>query len=318
MSTSRVVCISHGEDADGLVSAALIKRVKDAQVILSTYDDLPQALADIHHSIDELYITDLNLRESVIPEVLRIAEICKVILIDHHPAEEGTLDQIKEAGVTVYHSPRDCAAVLVYDYFKEDLGREPGRLAAYAAWADQFEDGPIAVSLLNEYDRQTVQAEGLMLAFAITRTQDSEFRMQIMEDLTAMAFPHRIKGVPEASWEHMENIAKMIEVIPEKATVYGNLAHLEMNDETPIGTVANLITDALGVRVGLCYKQKNSDMVNVSIRSKRGFTYHLGHITRRLAREMGGYGGGHKRASGASLPLLSIEEFIKELEKEIV
>ena len=317
MTAPRIVCISHGEDADGLTSAALIKRVKNADIILATYDDLPEALESIQEPTDELYITDLNLREAVIPEVIRIASFCNVTLIDHHPAGKGTLKKIEDAGVRVIHSPKDCAAVLVYNHFREELGREPGRLAAYASWADQFEDGPIAEQLLNEYDRQTVQAEGLMLAFAITRTQKSDFRMRVMNELTDLAFPHRIQGVPEASREHMEDMAKTIEEIPKQATIYGNLAYLMVKDETPIGTVANLITDALGVRVGLCYRQKSEDMVNISIRSRRGFNYHLGDITRRIAREKGGYGGGHKRASGASLPLSSIDDFIMELEKEI-
>jgi single-stranded DNA-specific DHH superfamily exonuclease len=317
MTTPRIVCISHGEDADGLTSAALIKRVKNADIILATYDDLPEALESIQEPTDELYITDLNLREAVIPEVIRIASFCNVTLIDHHPAGKGTLKKIEDAGVRVIHSPKDCAAVLVYNHFREELGREPGRLAAYASWADQFEDGPIAEQLLNEYDRQTVQAEGLMLAFAITRTQKSDFRMRVMYELTDLAFPHRIQGVPEASREHMEDMAKTIEEIPKQATIYGNLAYLMVKDEIPIGTVANLITDALGVRVGLCYRQKSEDMVNISIRSRRGFNYHLGDITRRIAREKGGYGGGHKRASGASLSLSSIDDFIMELEKEI-
>lgn len=317
MSSSQVICISHGEDADGLISAALIKRIKDAKIILATYDNLPEIFKEIKPPVMELYICDLNLREVVIPEVLRISKFCKITYIDHHPAEEGALDRIREAGITVYHSPLDCAAVLTYDYFREELGREPGRLAAYASWGDQFEDGPIATKLLNEYDRQMVQIEGLMLCYAISRIQNEDFRKGIINELSNLAFPHRIEGVPEAAVAHMEDVSKVIEMLPEKATVYGNLAYLRMDDDTPVGTVANLITDSIGVPVGLCYREKNDELANISIRSRRGYNFHLGNITRSIAREKKGYGGGHKRASGASIPLEHVMSFIKELNKAI-
>ena len=317
MSASQVICISHGEDADGLTSAALIKRIKDAKIVLATYDNLPEIFQKIQPPVEELYICDLNLREVVIPEVLRISEFCNITYIDHHPAAEGALDRIREAGVTVYHSPLDCAAVLVYDYFREELGREPGRLAAYASWGDQFEDGPIATKLLNEYDRQMVQIEGLMLCYAITRTQNEEFRMGIVEELKNLAFPHRIEGVPEAALAHMENVSKLIEMLPKKAKIVGNLAYLKMEDETPVGTVANLITDSIGVPVGLSYREKGKDLANISIRSRRGYDFHLGTITRRIANEKQGYGGGHKRASGASIPLAQVMSFIEELNRAI-
>ncbi len=78
MSSSQVICISHGEDADGLTSAALIKRIKDAKIILATYDNLPEIFKEIKPPVMELYICDLNLREVVIPEVLRISNFCKI------------------------------------------------------------------------------------------------------------------------------------------------------------------------------------------------------------------------------------------------
>ena len=141
--------------------------------------------------------------------------------------------------------------------------------------------------------------------------------MGIVEELTNLAFPHRIEGVPEAALAHMENVSKLIEMLPKKATVVGNLAYLKMEDETPVGTVANLITDSIGVPVGLSYREKSKDLANVSIRSRRGYDFHLGTITRRIAKEKQGYGGGHKRASGASIPLKHVISFIEELNKAI-
>lgn len=62
---------------------------------------------------------------------------------------------------------------------------------------------------------------------------------------------------------------------------------------------------------------KNNDIANISVRSRRGYDFHLGTITRKLAWEKGGYGGGHKRASGASIPQENIMSFIEDLNKAI-
>ncbi|MDH5201488.1 MAG: DHH family phosphoesterase, partial [Candidatus Bathyarchaeota archaeon] len=110
---------------------------------------------------------------------------------------------------------------------------------------------------------------------------------------------------------------EMIARLPAAATRLGRLAYVEAEGEEPIGTVANLIVDALGVEVGLCYKVKAGSRVSVSLRSRRGLAFHLGEITRRVAVRRGGFGGGHKRASGASLPLQSLEGFIGDVAVEL-
>jgi single-stranded DNA-specific DHH superfamily exonuclease len=112
-------------------------------------------------------------------------------------------------------------------------------------------------------------------------------------------------------------MAELIESLASSATRLGEMAYFEAPAGTPIGTVAGLITDALGVDVGLSYTKKGGSLVNISIRSRRGLLFHLGEITRRIAKAQGGFGGGHKRASGASLPLEGLEGFIVSLEEEL-
>jgi len=45
MSPPAVVVISHGEDADGITCAALIRRMKAARPILVNYDDLKETIS---------------------------------------------------------------------------------------------------------------------------------------------------------------------------------------------------------------------------------------------------------------------------------
>jgi oligoribonuclease NrnB/cAMP/cGMP phosphodiesterase (DHH superfamily) len=289
MTGIRSVCISHGEDADGLTCASLLRRLNGARPLLATYDDLEDVLKSVVAPLDEVYICDLNVREGLVDEVIRIRGFAAVTLIDHHPPSEGILERLAEAGVT---------------HFREELGRQAGRLAAYAAWADQFEDGPIATLLLREYDRQLVQNEGLILAHAVINRPTEEFRRLVIDALSALKFPHRVPEILEAATDQLEYKAALIEALGEVATKKGNI-------------VAGLLLDAMGTYVGVCYVEKGSGLVNISLRSRRGFSFHLGEITNRIARNQGGFGGGHKRASGASIPQKGLEGFLRDFEEEL-
>ena len=317
MTSATTLCISHGEDADGLICAAYMRLLKDATLVLATYDELKDALKGVEPPFEEIYICDMNLRKDLMEEIERIRGFASITLVDHHPTEGGILERLREMGVTVVHETRDCASVLLYDQYRDELGRGAGRLAAYGAWADQFEDGPIATTLLREYDRQFAQLEGLMLAYALTRDHTLEFTGPIVEGLSRLDYPHQIRGVHETALKHLEEMAEIVEALPEICTTLNVLAYCESPEGKPIGTVAGLIVDALGTMVGLCYVVKDDGRVNISLRSKRGLDYHLGETTREIAEKVGGFGGGHKRASGASIPPSSLERFIREFDAKL-
>ena len=176
MSFTKAFCISHGEDSDGLICVALLRRIKDVSYNLVTYDDFEMALASLKPPTKELYICDLNIRKALVKEIKRVNRFAKIFVFDHHPTVEGVLQNLREAGVEVIHDTKDCASVLLYDYYKNELGFEAGRLAAYAAWSDQFEDGPIASKLIRNYDRQLVQHEALILTHTLAQEQTEAFK----------------------------------------------------------------------------------------------------------------------------------------------
>lgn len=310
-------CVSHGEDADGLICAALLRRHRDASTMLITYDDLLDLLRSVEPTVEELYICDLNVREELVDEILRIRGFADITVVDHHPTREGVMGRLKLAGVTVVHSLLDCASALLYDHFRNKLGREAARLAAYAAVSDQFEDGPIASELLSGLDRQFVQHEALILAHALHRETTSGFRSLVVEELSRFSYPHRIEGVVEAALTHLEHMAGLMDILPAKASRLRRLAYVGAVDGTSTGSVASLLVDVMGVDVGVCYKRENEDNLNISIRGRRGLRIHLGEITRRLAERYGGFGGGHMRASGASIPARNPLKFIRDLGEEL-
>lgn len=314
---ARTLCISHGEDADGLICAAYLARLKGASVALTSYDDVKDVLSSVAPPVEELFICDLNVRKELSCEILRIGKFAKITVVDHHPTARDVLDEIEGAGVTVVYSAAECASALMYDHFRGDLGGEGARLAAYAAVSDMFEDGPIASDILRRFDRQFVQHEALILTHALSHDNSTEFRTLVVRELSNFARPHQMKGAVEAAVAQLDQMSRLIETIPSKAVRLGRLAYVEAGEVSSIGAVANLVIDSMDVDVGVSYKSIGRGTLNVSVRAKRGLKVHLGNVTRRLAEKHGGFGGGHDRASGASIPHSSLDGLIKDLAIEL-
>ena len=304
--------ITHGDDVDGLISGALLIRLFDAKVIPANYDDLEEALTGIGDDVDQLFITDLNLREALLPLIEGIRRHASVTIIDHHPMEGSLGDRLRELGVEIVHDTRDCASTLVYDHFKDRLEVDAARLAAYAAISDMFEDGPIASRLMDGMDRKFVQNEALMLSAALGCDQSETFKRRLLDELSHYAYPHRIKGVVEASVAQLEKIVRIKETVPGRAKRLGRLAVMECGDDSSTGEVANVVMDTLLVPIGMCWKDQG-EMVNISLRGERRLPEHLGDLATRLSKKYGGFGGGHARASGAKVPRDKLDSFIADL-----
>ena len=62
---SRIVCVSHREDADGISSAALIKQAFGGETILVDYPGMMDDMEPLRNdeSLKELYICDLGLNK---------------------------------------------------------------------------------------------------------------------------------------------------------------------------------------------------------------------------------------------------------------
>ena len=79
---------------------------------------------------------------------------------------------------------------------------------------------------------------------------------------------------------------------------------------------AGLLVDATNVEVGIRYKVREKDWVNLSIRGRRGLEIHLGEATKRLAKRYGCFGG-TQEGGEASIPRKDCIAFIKDLEIEL-
>jgi len=311
-----VFSIIHGDDVDGLTCGAFLKRVKGGEFYLANYDNLDNALEKVKPPVDTLYICDLNVRDSLEPELRRIRQFASINIIDHHQMSPELRKKLAELGVNIRLETDDCAAVLIYDTFKEKLGREARRLAAYAAISDMFEDGPLADPILSRMDRKFAQHEAQLLTHALSSDQSIEFKRMVMDELSKYNYPHRIEGVVEKSIQCLEEMTRIKEAIPENSEVIGRVAVMEATGDNSTGGISNLLIDTLGVDVGISYKV-NENYYNLSLRGEKDLKEHLGDISKELGAKYDGFGGGHQRASGIKVPKENLKPLMDELIKRI-
>ena len=314
----RVLCISHSTDVDGIASAALLKLAKNADVKLVDYGDFIDALKDVSNT-SELYICDLGLSPETAQlffnEVERIRGFAKVTYIDHHPKVRG-YRYAPKANFRVIHSLKDCSAALAYDKFRSILPKSSSAIAAYAALTDYLENGPIASKILDMHDRIHLYYEASMLAYAIERLGDVPKELNLIVDgLSRLKCPHEIKGVVEASLQQAQNVTAFLKRLEKEGVVKRGYAYVNAAS-FPKGIAANLVRCFFGTPVGVAYKLENdSPFLEISLRASSAYPGNLGLITQRIASEVGGFGGGHPKASGARIPKESLQRFLQSLEE---
>lgn len=310
--SSQVMCVSHVKDVDGCVCAGLFKLAAQARFLLTDYDRINECLRTIREPIDVVYLCDLGLNETNVEELDRIRGFAELTYVDHHPVDEGLVEQLKGIGVEIVHDVGDCASVLAFDLLHESLPHDAGLLAAYAAVSDRLEDGPIARELMQRYDRDLVYFEAMVLSFALDRA-DGRLKRRIVKHLSALDYPHQIDDVPRLALEQAERIAVLRKELPSQATKYGSIAYVEAQEDS-LGSIANLLLDVCEAAIGIGYnRDKKRHVVDLSIRGRERLDVDLGKVTAQLAKGFGGFGGGHPKACGARIPASKLTEFIHAL-----
>jgi oligoribonuclease NrnB/cAMP/cGMP phosphodiesterase (DHH superfamily) len=308
--------IIHGDDVDGIICGAFLNRVLGGEFYLANYDNFENALDKVQPPVDTLYICDLNIRDSLEPDLRRINRFANINIIDHHQMTPELLNKLIGMGVSIRLETGDCAAVLVYDTFKDQLGKEGRRLAAYAAISDMFENGPYIDPIMSKLDRKFAQHEAQLLTHALSSDQTIEFKRMVMNELSNYSYPHRIEGVVKKAIQCLEEMTLIKENIPENSEIDGRVAIMEVIGDYSTGAVSNLLIDTLGVDVGLSYKV-NEDYYNLSLRGEKNLKEHLGKLSKELGEKYNGFGGGHKRASGIKIPKNNLQLLISEFKNRL-
>lgn len=325
------MCISHKEDVDGVSSAALIKAAKGANTILLVdYANMIKVMEKLISEIEggkkvnEIYICDLGLskkNQSLFVELVRklITLETKVTYIDHHDIEKEILLELKQSGVKLVHSIKECTSIQVYKKFKKKLQPHAAFIAACGALTDYMESKPLASKIVSKFDRQFLMLESTVLSYIISSSQhENEYLLEIMQVLTQMKFPHDIKG----GFERAENYAKKIGSVSkaiEKSIVLGkNLASVQNRYDLSSSMIVNFVLGSSGKHAALVYRFKEDiGSYIISIRGSNDNKIHLGRIVNNLSSKLGGSGGGHEKACGAVIPESTISKFISELDVKL-
>ena len=322
---SKIVCVSHREDADGISSAALIKQAFGGETILTDYpgmmDDMEPLRTD--EKLKELYICDLGLNkknESDFVEMLtqlRKRRI-KISYIDHHDLDKKIINQLKKIKVNVVHDTNECASVQVYNTYKRKLNDHAAFVAACAAITDYMEDRPFGSKLLQIFDRQFALISATVMTYNIVGHQkEPDYLLYLVDELSESKYPHEIPNSFEFAQLQVEKLASIISKVKENMKLKKNLGYMEITDSGASGAV-NFVLGLSGKDVGVAYKERvDYGVYAVSVRGSKQCKIHLGRLINKITTDIGGSGGGHDKACGASIPKDKITKFINTLNSSL-
>ena len=322
---TKLVCLSHKEDADGISSAALVRQAFGGDTVLVDYPGQMQALEQIANDekLKTLFICDLGLSKKNQDEFVQILSDLKksrvsITYIDHHDIDSKIFKQLEKIGVKMIHDTNECASVLVYNKFKSKLSDHAAFIAACAGITDYMEDRPIASKLLQIYDRQFALINATVLTYNVVGHQkDPDYLLYLVEELSESKYVHEIPNVFEFAQIQVDKLAKMLAKVKKGMKTMKNLGYMELTDSGASGAV-NFVLGLSGKEVGVAYKERvDHGIYAVSVRGSKNCKLHLGKIINELSNDLGGSGGGHDKACGAVIPKPKIKTFLKEFNKKL-
>tara|TARA_Y100001960_G_scaffold170402_1_gene178712 strand:- start:1116 stop:2111 length:996 start_codon:yes stop_codon:yes gene_type:complete len=322
---SKIVCVSHKEDCDGISSAALIKQAFGGETILVDYpgmmDDMEPLRDD--ESLKELYICDLGLnKKNECDFVEFLTQLRKrsvrIAYIDHHDLDKNIIKQLEKINVKVVHDTNECASVQVYETYKKKLNDHAAFIAACAAITDYMEDRPLGSKLLQIFDRQFALISATVMTYNIVGHQkEPDYLFYLVDELSESKYPHEIPNSYEFAQLQVEKLASIISKVKENMKLKKNLGYMEITDSGASGAV-NFVLGLSGKDVGIAYKERvDYGVYAVSVRGSKQCKTHLGKLINKISTDFGGSGGGHDKACGASIPKDKLTKFINAINSSL-
>ena len=315
--------ISHREDADGIIAATLAKQAlkNQAEIILCDYVNIINKLENITGEYDNIFICDLGLNKTTQEKFVSLLggfakSGARVIYVDHHQDDFVILERLRKAGVEVIWKHGDCASMLVYNAFQDNLPAFSKFLAGCAAYQDHLEDGEFAVKNIFD-DRQFLLHEATMLGFAISQLQDNESYLEyIIDELANCIYPHNIGNVQKLSTIELNSQVYSRAFTDDNIEILDNIGVLEKPlNGCNVASLANFVLKAAldnDRNIAMAYHLVGSNNI-LSLRSHNS-DVNLGKIIGPMATKFGGTGGGHAMAAGGAIPKDRFDEFLIEFD----
>ena len=322
---TKILCVSHKEDADGISSAALIKQAFGGDTILVDYPGMMDELEALRNDVKlkKLFICDVGLNKQTNDSFVDLlTELRKkrisVTYVDHHDIDPKVTTKLKKIKVNLIHDISECTAVLVYDAFKKKLSEHSTFIAACGAITDYMENRPIASKLLQMYDRQFALINATVLTYNIVGHQkDPDYLLYLVDELSEAKFPHELPNTYEFAQIQVGKLADIMSKVRKSMKVSKNLAHMEVLDSGASGAV-NFVLGFSGKNVGIAYKERiDKGIFAVSVRGSSSCKTHLGRLVSSVAAKFDGSGGGHDKACGAVIPKDNMKKFLREMNSQL-
>lgn len=319
-----VVCVSHKEDVDGIVSALMIKSIFNAYPFLADYTDFMQMLKHITkmQDVEQLFICDLGLSKANEKEFIEILHDLRkkgidITYIDHHDLPDEVKSMLKNNGINLIHTIDECTSVQIYDRFSDKLPKRFALLAVCAAIGDTMKNRPLANKLYRRYDKQFAFFEATSLSYAIYDNQHNmDFLLSLVNELVT-ATPHEIGGILDSAKNYAQKVSANLAVIERDAKRMKNIVHVQTHDLSTSIVANMLLASYQDVQAAVAYKEKDGNYV-LSMRGSDSSTHHLGRIVNKLSLELGGSGGGHEKACGALIPKQKFNEFLEKVDSMLM
>ena len=322
---TKILCVSHKEDADGISSAALIKQAFGGDTILVDYPGMMDELEALRNDVKlkKLFICDVGLNKQTNDSFVDLlTELRKkrisVTYVDHHDIDPKVSTKLKKINVNLIHDISECTAVLVYDAFKKKLSEHSTFIAVCGAITDYMENRPIASKLLQMYDRQFALVNATVLTYNIVGHQkDPDYLLYLVDELSESKFPHELPNTYEFAQIQVGKLAEIMSKVRKSMKVSKNLAHMEVLDSGASGAV-NFVLGFSGKNVGIAYKERvDKGIFAVSVRGSPSCKTHLGRLVSSVAAKFDGSGGGHDKACGAVIPKDKMKKFLREMNSQL-
>ncbi|MFN4133824.1 MAG: DHHA1 domain-containing protein, partial [Candidatus Hadarchaeales archaeon] len=267
-----------------------------------------------------LFIADVAISESdkenIFNRMRELAKLSEVVYVDHHPLPYNTLKKDIPA-TQMAHELGTSASELTFRLLIDDEKSDLDRLALWGAIADYCENTPFVQEGLNKYDRRTIYMEAGLLSQALGEAGgDYAFKREVVHALAKGIPPSEIPELVDKALKATKREWEVYEYVKKNVIVDGNLAILLDLPSGSLGKAALYALGITGASIGICTR-KDDDEVDISVRKRGEVRVDLNELLRHVTARLGGSGGGHEAAAGATVPAAIFDTFMETFKREV-
>jgi len=293
----------------------MVPMYQDAKVYFSHPMGLVHDLKQFND--DDLIICDIAVDQRAYRKLLRrlekiISKGYSITYFDHHPIQ-GELPP----GVVFIHDTSVSATELVYRFYYHKLPKNASRIALIGAINDYLDDTPLMEELMYQYERRTLFLDAGILAQGLKDYRHNYDKMRkLLYQMSGGQYPCEVPYLVNKSLKVTRaDKYTQIEVLKH----YKTLKHIAWikNPEASRSKAAHWIMGDSEKTIGITVIDHHSrkDIYDLTIRGRN--LVNLLDFVPKIAKKMGGSGGGHPNACGCRIPKEKLEKFLQILDSTL-